>query len=187
MKFTPVIAAGLVAFATAQPARDARVARTPDTGFTVFVDEGCAGFQGNPKCKEYAEKCYKDSKNLATKQQVIDCTQAKLKADALGPGGAPSKEQLCAGYLDHPKCREFAQACDGESKGRWTGRKVVHCTQRKLVGPDLVAELCVPWENEEDCLDQITDCNTNGKVLTDCMALPDLYSIVDIPAQPAQS
>lgn len=184
MKFTPVIAAGLVAFATAQPARDARVARTPDTGFTVFADEGCAGFRGNPKCQEYAEKCYKDSKNLATKQQVIDCTQAKLKADALGPGGAPSKEQLCAGYLDHPKCREYAQECDGQSKGRLTGQEIVYCTQAKLVGPSLLDKLCVRfgWENRQGCIAKITDCNTKGEVLADCMLPHDEYGI-DFPDQ----
>ncbi|EFY96434.1 hypothetical protein X797_009913 [Metarhizium robertsii] len=181
MKFTPVVAAGLVALATAQPARDAQ-------GATLEISWGkaCAGFERNLKCENYAQDCWAESNKRATEQEVIDCTQRKLKEAALGKDGTPIKEQLCAGFLDHPKCREFAQACDGESKGRWTGRKVVHCTQKKLVGPDLVAELCVPWENEEDCLDQITDCNTNGKVLTDCMSLPDLYSIVDIPAQPAQ-
>ncbi|KJK74131.1 hypothetical protein H634G_10502 [Metarhizium anisopliae BRIP 53293] len=206
MKFTPVIAAGLVAFATAQPARDARVARTPDTGFTVFADEGCAGFRGNPKCQEYAEKCYKDSKNLATKQQVIDCTQAKLKADALGPGGAPSKEQFCAGYMKDPKCQEYAKACEqeefaklrkaAESDSRdWngdaeparqlpTGQQLIYCTQAKLVGPSLLDKLCVRfgWENRQGCIAKITDCNTKGEVLADCMLPHDEYGI-DFPDQ----
>lgn len=196
MKFTPVLAAGLVAFATAQPARDAQVADTPGAGFMLTTDEGCAGFQGNRNCGKYARDCYKDLKKLATekqvvtKQQVIDCTQGKLKADAqaaLGQGGSPIKEQLCAGYLDHPKCWEYAQACDRESRGGWTGQKVVYCTQKKLVGPDLLAKLCVRWDNEEGCLAQITDCNTSGQDLNECMAGPDLYGIVDIPAQqPAQ-
>ncbi|KID84767.1 hypothetical protein MGU_08112 [Metarhizium guizhouense ARSEF 977] len=181
MKFTPVVAAGLVALATAQPARDARGA-----SLELSWGKACAGFERNLKCENYAQDCWAESNKRATEQEVIDCTQRKLKAAALGPGGEPIKEQLCAGYLDHPKCREYAQECYRESRGGWTGQKVVYCTQEKLVGPSVVDELCVRWERREDCIADITDCNTNGQDLTECMSLPDLYSIVEKPKKPAQ-
>ncbi|KAK9443303.1 hypothetical protein VB005_04374 [Metarhizium brunneum] len=238
MKFTPVVAAALVAFATAHPAPDAQGAdleiprgkacagfkineeceeyakqcwkelnksatvqevinctqkKLKDAAAALDKVDGqptkeqlCAGYLDHPDCKKFAQDCYTDSRGQWTGREVVNCTQQKLKDAVLDTvNSQPTKEQLCAGYLDHPDCKKFAQDCYTDSRGQWTGRRVVHCTQKKLVGPDEVAKICVPWDNEEGCLAKITDCNTKGKVLADCMS-PDFHGIVDIPPQPAQ-
>ncbi|KAF5124135.1 hypothetical protein E5D57_012060 [Metarhizium anisopliae] len=201
MKFTPVVAAGLVALATAQPARDAQ-------GASIEIPWGkaCAGFEGDIKCEEYVQNCWADSNKSASTQEVVDCAQKKLKAAALLPGGTPSEAQLCAGFPNHPKCEEYFKTCKEEELAKlrkaaesdsrdWngdseparqlpTGQQLIYCTQEKLVGPSLVAKLCVPfgWDNRQGCIAKITDCNTKGEVLADCMLPHDEHGI-DFPDQ----